>query len=113
MGASGRFGEGEQRPMSIKGLGREPTAGVAGSKPRLRAPKVPRQKETPETVALGEEYLRKRNKILDLRWKREGMQLAVDREQLIARELVIKQLSYMFISMRGKLLAIPGKLSSR
>ena len=62
--------------MALKGV-REPVAGIKGVKgPRsLRLPKVPRQSETETSVALGEEYLRKRNQILDLKFKREAMSL--------------------------------------
>jgi len=99
--------------MALKGA-REPVAGVKGAKgPRLRLPKVPRQPETETSVALGEEYLRKRNQILDLKFKREAMSLAFARDQLIERELVLRQLTYLVISMRQKLLAIPAKLYSR
>ena len=100
--------------MALKGV-REPVAGVKGAKgPRwLRLPKVPRQPETETSVVLGEEYLRKRNQILDLKFKREAMNLAFVRDELIERELAIKQLSHLVISMRQKLLAIPAKLYSR
>jgi len=99
--------------MALKGA-REPVAGVKGAKgPRLRLPKTPRQPETETSVALGEEYLRKRNQILDLKFKREAMNLALARDQLIEQELVVRQLTYLMISMRQKLLAIPAKLYSR
>jgi len=45
-----------------------------------------RLKET--SVALGEEYLRKRNQILDLKFKREAMNLALDRDQLVEKHLL-------------------------
>ena len=48
---------------------------------------VPREPETPTSVALGEEYLRKRNQILDLKYKREAMNLALDRDQSIEKRL--------------------------
>lgn len=70
--------------MALKGA-REPVQGVKGAKARLRLPKTPRQPETSETVELGEEYLRKRNKILDVKFKRESMNLGLDRGQLIER----------------------------
>jgi hypothetical protein len=99
--------------MALKGA-REPVTGVKGAKgPRLRLPKVPRQPQTETSVALGEEYLRKRNQILDLKFKREAMNLAFERDQLIERELVLRQLTYIVLSMRQKLLAIPVKLYSR
>ena len=51
-------------------------------------PKLPRRPETAESAELGEEYLRKRNALLHLKYKREAMLLARDRDQLIERELV-------------------------
>jgi len=66
------------------------------------------QAETDEEI-----HLRKRNQILDLKFKREAMNLAFDRDQLVEQELVLKQLTYLVISMRQKLLAIPAKLYSR
>jgi hypothetical protein len=74
---------------------------------------VPRRPDTVETVRLNEKYLTKRNKILDLKYKREAMNLALDRDRLIEKRLVERQLSYLVIAMRQKLLAIPGKLWSR
>jgi hypothetical protein len=93
---------------------REPVQGVKGAKPkRLRVPKLPRRPETSESVELGEEYLRKRNKILDLKFKRESMLLGFDRGQLIERALVEQQLGFLLIAMRQKMLPIPVKLSAR
>jgi hypothetical protein len=57
--------------------------------------------------------LTKRNKILDLKYKREAMNLALARDRLIEKRLVERQVSYLVIAMRQKLLAIPGKLWSR
>jgi hypothetical protein len=54
---------------------------------------LPRRPETPESAKLGEEYLRKRNALLDLMYKREAMLLARDRGQLIERELIEHQLA--------------------
>jgi hypothetical protein len=62
---------------------------------------------------LGEEYLRKRNALLDLKYKREAMLLARDRDQLIERELVLHQLAYLMIPLRQKILGIPSKLGNR
>jgi hypothetical protein len=98
--------------MALKGA-REPVQGVRGAKAKLRLPKIPRQPETSETVALREEYLRKRNKILELKYKRESMNLAFDRGELVERSLVEKQLGFLLIAMRQKLLPIPSKLAAR
>jgi hypothetical protein len=99
--------------MSIKGVRHEPTRGVKGAKPRPRLAKMPRRPETTETAELGEEYLRKRNKILELKYKSESMLLAFDRGELIERDLVLKQLTFLLIAMRQKLLALPSKLAAR
>jgi len=96
--------------MALKGARSDPVQGVKGAKPRLRLPKLPRRLETETTVQLNEEYLRKRNKILDLKYKREAMELAAARGQLIEKALVEHQLAYLLIPMRQALLALPGKL---
>ena len=62
--------------MALKGARSDPVQGIKGSKPRLRRSKLPRRPETPESAKLGEEYLRKRNALLDLKYKREAMLLA-------------------------------------
>ena len=90
-----------------------PLRGVKGAKPRLRQAKIPRRPETVETVRLNEEYLTKRNKILDLKYKREAMELARDRDESIERALVIRQLTYMVINTRQRLLALPGTMRAR
>jgi hypothetical protein len=90
-----------------------PISGVKGAKPRLRQPKVPRQPETQTTVALNEEYLRKRNQILSIKYKREAMQLALERDRLIEKALVEQQLSYLLVSLRKSVEQIPGALRMR
>jgi hypothetical protein len=99
--------------MAFKGARSDPVQGIKGSKPRLRRPKLPRRPETAESAELGEEYLRKRNALLDLKYKREAMLLARDRDQLIERELVQHQLAYLMIPLRQKILGIPFKLGNR
>src|ERR1700745_1641200 len=98
--------------MALKGARSDPMQGIQGSKPRLRRPKLPRRPETAKTAELGEEYLRKRNKLLDLKYKREAMLLGRNRDQLIERELVEHQLAYLMIPMRQKILAISTKLGN-
>jgi hypothetical protein len=51
--------------MAFKGARSDPVQGIKGSKPRLRRPKSPRRPETAESAKLGEEYLRKRNALLE------------------------------------------------
>ena len=98
--------------MALKGARSDPIQGVQGSKPRLRRPKLPRRPETAKTAELGEEYLRKRNKLLDLKYKREAILLARDRDQLVQRELVEHQLAYLMIPLRQKILAISSKIGN-
>ena len=98
--------------MALKGARSDPIQGIQGSKPRLRRPKLPRRPETTKTAELGEEYLRKRNKLLDLKYKREAMLLARDRDQLVERELVEHQLAYLMIPLRQKILAISSKIGN-
>ena len=69
--------------------------------------------ELSEVLFVGPYLLLLNNQILDLKFKREAMKLATDRDQLIEQELVVRQLTYLMISMRQKLLAIPAKLYSR
>ena len=98
--------------MPLRAEKAAPLQGVKGVKPCLRQPKISRRPETPETVRLNEEYLTKRNKILDLKYKREAMNLALDRDRSIDKRLVERHLSYLAIAMRQKLLAISAKLYS-
>ena len=91
--------------MAIRGLRSHPLEGVKGAKKRL--PKLPR---APEAIDLQEQssiYLQERNQMMRLKRMREEMLLAKERNQLIEKELAIKQLSYLMIAMRQKLLALP------
>ena len=44
----------------------------------------PRNEHLAGSHALGEEYLRKRNQILELKYQREAMNLALERDQLVS-----------------------------
>jgi hypothetical protein len=100
--------------MPFPGQRTHPTSGVKGGKPKIlpsfkrkRLPKLP---ATPEAKDLQEQssiYLKERNLAMRLRRMREEMLLAKERGQLIERELAIKQLSYLAIAMRQRLLALP------
>jgi hypothetical protein len=61
---------------------------------------------------LGEEYLRWRSRILAIKEKREAMELASVRDELIEKPLAIRQLSYCVIAARQRLLAIPARVGS-
>ena len=93
----------------MPGERRHPTSGVAGSKPRQRIAKLP-IKEIEEQSRI---YLAERNQMMRLRRKREGMRLAVERDQLIEKELCIKQLSFLVIETRQKLLTMPQRVGAR
>jgi len=71
---------------------------------------VPRQPETPNTVKLGEEYLRRRNRILAIKEKQAAMELAFARGELIEKALVERQLAYFLSPFRQAVLSIPSKL---
>lgn len=58
-------------------------------------------------------YLRERNKQMRAKRLRAEMELAFDRNQLVEKTLVEKQLSYLLVAMRQKLLALPVKLGVR
>ena len=78
---------------------------IKGSKKRL--PKLPR---APEAVDLQEQssiYLVERNQMMRLKRMREEMLLAKERDLLIEKGLAIKQLSYLMIVTRQRLLRLP------
>jgi hypothetical protein len=91
--------------MPVTGARSHRSKGVKGSKKRL--PKLPR---APEAVDLNEQssiYLQERNEMMRLKRMREEMLLAKEWDQLIERQFAIKQLSYLMIAMRQKLLSVP------
>ena len=104
--------------MSLSGQRARPTGGIKGSKPipggrrrlaKMEAPPV----DTEELKRESSIYLKERNRAMRLKRMREEMLLAEARGRLIEKELVERQLVYLMVSMRQKLLAIPGKLYSR
>jgi hypothetical protein len=56
-------------------------------------------------------YLRERNRTMKLKRTKAELELGVARDRLIERELVLKQLAYLLVAMRQKLLALPSKLN--
>jgi len=91
--------------MPVKGERSHPLEGVKGAKKRL--PKLPR---APEAVDLQEQssiYLQERNQMMRLKRMREEMLLAKERDLLIEKGLAIKQLSYLMIVTRQRLLRLP------
>jgi len=96
--------------MPVKGERSHPLEGVKDAKKRL--PKLPR---APKAIDLAEQssiYLQERNEMMRLKRMRAEMLLAKERDQLIEKELALKQLAYLVIPMRQKLLAIPSKIGN-
>jgi hypothetical protein len=82
--------------------------------PRKRLPKRPIEKLDGDTLQRQSTiYLKERNATMRLRRMREGMRLALDRNELISKELAVKQLSYLCIVFRQKLLAMPQVVGTR
>jgi hypothetical protein len=97
--------------MPIRGLRSHPVEGVKAAKKRL--PKLPRAPEADDLQEQSSIYLKERNKAMRLKRMREEMLLAKERGQLIERELVIKQLSYLVIAIRQRLLSLPLNIGNR
>ena len=100
--------------MPFPGQRTHPTSGVKGGKlrfsPLLSVKRLPKLPATPEAKDLQEQssiYLKERNLAMRLKRMREEMLLAKERGQLVEKELAIKQLSYLTIASRQKLLALP------
>jgi hypothetical protein len=93
----------------VPGERTHPAQGVKNSKPRLRIRKLP----AAEIEEASRVYLQERNLTMRLKRMREGMRLARERGTLIERELVIKQLSFLLIEIRQKLLALPTRIGAR
>ena len=107
--------------MPLPGQRTHPTGGgVKGAKPKIlpslkrkRLPKLPATPEAEDLRELSSIYLKERNLAMRLKRMREEMLLAKERDQLIQMELAIKQLSYLMITMRQKLLALPLSIGNR
>ena len=77
--------------MPVKGERSHPLEGVKDAKKRL--PKLPR---APKAIDLAEQssiYLQERNEMMRLKRMRAEMLLAKERDQLIEKELALKQLA--------------------
>jgi hypothetical protein len=94
---------------------RHPISGMKGSKPRTTdgdAQSTARRNFELNSV-LDRNYKRHRNRLLDLKTKHEALALARERNQLIERELVLHQPSYLLVSMRQKLLSLSPNIAAR
>jgi len=107
--------------MPFPGQRTHPTgSGVKGAKPktlpsikRKRLPKLPATPEAEDLQELSSIYLHERNLAMRLKRMREEMLLAKERDQLIEKELAIKQLSYLMIVTRQRLLRLPLAIGQR
>jgi hypothetical protein len=106
---------------------KHPQYGMKGSKPRAGSPppEPPPGPAGPLSSAeeararfeinarLDREYKEKRNRKLSVELMHKEMDLAFARGRLIERELVEKQLSYILVAVRQKILALPPKIGQR
>jgi hypothetical protein len=58
-------------------------------------------------------YLRERNRQMKLKRQKAEIEPALTRDELVEKELIIRQLSYLLIPMRQSILALPAKLRAR
>jgi len=95
---------------------KHPIQGIAGSKPQAKTgddPQAAARERFEENTRLDRIYKEKRNAILDIKHKREAMELAIQREKLINKDLVIRQMQFLVIGMRQKLLHLPSRIGGR
>ena len=89
---------------------------MKGSKPRLsKEPPTGGNGEHPlsENQKLDRIYKQHRNTLLDLKIKDQALTMALRRNELIERELVLKQLAFILVGFRSKLMAFPHHLAAR
>jgi hypothetical protein len=84
---------------------KQPIAGLAGIKPRLPKPNAKLSRE--EAHKLDREYRIHRNQALALRNHREEMLLLKARSELITKEFVTKQASYLAQSLQQRIWYFP------
>jgi hypothetical protein len=85
-----------------------PIHGVKKAKRRL--PKLPATPEAADLEELSTQYLRERNAAMRAKRRKAEMELAHARNQLVEKRLVERQIAYLLIGMRQKMLLLPGKL---
>jgi hypothetical protein len=79
-------------------------------KAKRRFPKLPATPEAADLEELSSQYLRERNAAMRAKRLKAEMELAHARNQLIEKRLVERQLAYLLIGMRQKMLLLPGML---
>ena len=87
---------------------RDPTTGVIGAKPKTRLLTAKQQ-----IPLLSEQYLKLRNRQMKNKAQQAELLLAKARGELIQKELVVKQASFLLIAMRQKILNLPHTYASR
>jgi hypothetical protein len=92
---------------------KQPIAGIAGLKPRAPKPEGYGKPSRGELHALDREYRIRRNEALELKNRRELILLAKARGELILRDLVEKQATYLLIAMRQRMLDVPRAYAGR
>jgi hypothetical protein len=100
---------------TFKGQHSHPSPNIkgAGVKQR-RLPKTARGHVDPSTLDTESlRYLRLRNDTQDLKYKREAMLLAHNRDELVERALVERQLAFLLIGFRKKALLVPNRLKQK
>jgi hypothetical protein len=78
------------------------TPTIKGSRPQ----NLP-NRQSDEVAKLSKRYLQVRNHAIDLKSQAAELELAVRRGQLISKDLVVKQASFLMIALRQRLLNLP------
>jgi hypothetical protein len=82
---------------------KHPTPTIKGSRPQ----NLP-HRQSDDVAKLSKRYLQVRNHAIDLKSKAAELELAVRRNQLISKDLVVKQASFLMIVLRQRLLNLPS-----
>jgi hypothetical protein len=84
----------------------DPTTGIKGAEPQKRIRlKGPTTEATREEISrLSAQYLRRRNKTIELKNRAAEIELAQRRSTLVEKQLVERQATYLLINLRQKLL---------
>jgi hypothetical protein len=82
-----------------------PTLGVKNAKPRLSS------RPGPKIGKLSEDYLRVRNRQMSTKALTAEMILAQQRGELIEKRLIERQATFLLLSLRQRILAVPDRLA--
>jgi hypothetical protein len=93
---------------------RHPTLGVKRSKPRLPGTGTNGKPASKTEVSrLSREYLEIRNRQMHAKALTAEMVLARNRDELIEKKLVEKQVAYLLVALRERILAVPQAYARR